>query len=330
MSRLRGNPSMSGIRVATSDDELETLVRNVAMDKLLIIYFYLPWCGSCQKINPLVDAFADKYGQAAVFIRVNAEKCPGAAKKHHVSKVPIFMLFINRVKVDRVEGASPSELETKIRRNLAEIKVQQAGLNPPVAPMSHAVKMSDVSQFLNKQQCRCINDLVPTPFQAFLDGKKLVSGKGLGRMILVYAFREKMVITALKIKAPVYSGPKTLRFFVNLHKVLDFAVVSQMSCASELTLAETDLTGEHTVELRSGGLVGIENLQIFIPENMTKNRKTEIEFLTLIGAPMSLTTFANNDSSAIATTKSMSVSANAEDILGGAGPSKRATADAYI
>ncbi|ODM90241.1 Thioredoxin-like protein 1 [Orchesella cincta] len=328
MSRLRGNPSAAGIRVAGSDQELDALLRGVGAEKLLIIYFYLPWCGSCQKINPTVDALADKYEQA-VFIRVNAEKCPAASKKHHVSKVPIFLLFNNRVKVDRVEGASPSELDSKIRRNLAEIKFQQGGFNPPVAPLPHSFKMTDVSQFLNKQQCRCINDLIPTPFQAFLDGKKLVSGKGLGRMILVYAFREKMVITGLKIKAPVYSGPKILRFFVNLHKVLDFAVVSQMSSTQELSLTEPDLSGEHTVELRSGGLVGVENLQIYIPENMTKNRKTEIEFLTLIGAPMSLTTFANIDSSAIATTKSMSVSANAEDILGAAGPSKRTTADAY-
>jgi len=99
-------------------------------------------------------------------------------------------------KLSYFQGASPSELESKIRRNMVEIKLQQNMLlNPPSAPMPHALKMSDVSAFLNKAQCRCINDLVPTPFQAFLDGKKLVSGKGLGRMILVYAFREKMVVS---------------------------------------------------------------------------------------------------------------------------------------
>jgi len=105
MSKLKGNPSINGnaIRMASSDEEFDNMLRSLGgPEKLLVIYFYLPWCGSCQKINPTVEALADKYGQA-IFIRVNAEKCTSASRKHHISKVPIFLLFNNRVKVDRVE-----------------------------------------------------------------------------------------------------------------------------------------------------------------------------------------------------------------------------------
>lgn len=224
------------MRLVISDGEIESTIKNLSANKLLVIYFYLPWCGSCQKMNPSVDAIATKYSHV-MFIQANAEKCPMTTKKNHIFKVPLFLLFNNRVKVDRIEGASPSELEAKIRRNLVDIQSQKNG--PPSIPgpsqgILALTKMADLTPYLNKPQCRCINDLVPTPFQSFLEGKKLVSGKGVGRMILVYAYKEKMVISALKIKAPAYSGPKVLRFFVNLSKVLDFAVVSQMSSTQEI------------------------------------------------------------------------------------------------
>lgn len=78
------------------------------------------------------------------------------------------------------------------------------------------------------------------------------------------------------------------------------------------SLTEEYLTGDHSIELKSGGLVGVENLQIYIPENMTKNRKTEIESLTIIGAPMSLTSFAGLDSKAL-TRNVISITSNVSE-----------------
>lgn len=228
--------SSSGYVIHVSNDsEADSKLKTLGADHLLVLYFSLPWCGSCQKANPSVDSLANQY-EDVVFLQVNAEKCSGTTRKYNVSRVPVFLLFANKVRVDRVEGASPGELEMKIRRNLVEMNRQkQALLNAPTKNKTNTiVKMADVTPYLDKPHCRCINDLVPTPFQAFLEGKKLVSGKGVGRMILVYAFTEKMNIAALRLKAPVFSGPKVMRFFVNLSKVLDFAVVSQMSSTNEL------------------------------------------------------------------------------------------------
>jgi len=294
----KNSEQLEGIRRIASDDELNHHLKGLGPDRLIIVYFSLPWCGSCQKMNPAVESLCNKYGEEASFLQVNADKCPASTKKHHVTKVPVFLLFNNRIRVDRVEGASPSELESKIRRNLADIHFQAQGLIPQPQPLmpvvTQAVKMADVTPYFNKSQCRCINDLIPTPFSAFIDGHKLISGKGIGRMILVYAFKEKMVITGFKIKAPVFSAPKILRFFVNLHKVLDFNVVSQMSSSVEVSLGESDINGDHAVDFKAGGIVGVQNLQIYVSENMTKNRRTEIDSLTLLGAPLALTGYANS------------------------------------
>jgi hypothetical protein len=56
------------------------------------------------------------------------------------------------------------------------------------------MKMMDLSPYFDKKNCRCVNDLTPTGFQGFLEGKKLASGKGNGRLLLVYTFTEKMVV----------------------------------------------------------------------------------------------------------------------------------------
>jgi len=297
LKQMESEP-LDGIRHIASDDELAHHMKGIGGDRLLVLYFSLPWCGSCQKVNPAVEVLSTKYSDDVSFFQVNADKCPASTRKHHITKVPVFLLFANKVRVDRVEGASPSELESKIRRNLADLRFQAQGLIPQpqtlTSVVSHAVKMADVTPWMDRSQCRCVNDLTPTPFQQFIEGKKLVSGRGVGRMILVYAFKEKMVINGFKIRAPVYSAPKILRFFVNLHKVLDFAVVSQMSSSQEVSIGETDLSGDHTIEFKAGGMIGVQNLQIYVSENMTKNRKTEIDSLTLIGAPMSLTGYANS------------------------------------
>lgn len=233
-TRTASSTKTSGgiMRLIISDQELGSTILNLGTNKLLVVYFYLPWCGSCQKINPSVDALATKYSHV-IFVQADAEKCPMTTKKHRIYKVPVFILFNNRTKVDRVEGPSPIELEAKIRRILEDIQTQKI---PPIPSKmaSQPGKTMDLTQYLNKSQCRCVNDLAPTSIQTFLDGKKLVSGKGLGRLILVYAFKEKMLVTGFKIKAPVYSGPKVLRFFVNLSKVLDFAIVSQLSSNQEI------------------------------------------------------------------------------------------------
>ncbi len=63
---------------------------------------------------------------------------------------------------------------------------QQRGQVPP--------KMTDISEYLDRRNCQVVNDLLPSSLQEFLEGNRLVSGKGIGRLLLVYTFTEKMVV----------------------------------------------------------------------------------------------------------------------------------------
>lgn len=152
-----------------------------------------------------------------------------SSKKHRITKVPIFVLYNNRTRVDRVEvtewqpckkhyvdifsfrikfqGASPVELESKIKRIQNDIDYKKVGGLTPTAAMTSmgmpsqigggagTPKMGDISDYLDRKNCRVVNDLLPTPFSGFLEGNKLVSGRGMGRLLLVYSFTEKMMVS---------------------------------------------------------------------------------------------------------------------------------------
>lgn len=64
---------------------------------------------------------------------------------------------------------------------------------PDVGPVS------EVTSFLETTGCRVINDLSPSSFDSFLSGKKLISGKGSGKLLLVYTFKEKLIVIFVKL-----------------------------------------------------------------------------------------------------------------------------------
>lgn len=61
---------MTGIRTMNNDDELETMIRGMGGERCTVVYFFLPWCGSCQKMNPFVDNIAEK-NPNTLFLKVD-------------------------------------------------------------------------------------------------------------------------------------------------------------------------------------------------------------------------------------------------------------------
>jgi len=310
---------MTGVKLVQTDKELDTMVQNFGAGKCLVIYFYLPWCPSCLRMSPVVNSIADRFTDV-LFLKVDAEKCVDSARKYRISKVPLFILFNNMKRVDRVEGAAATELERKIQKIQGDLEYHhksggRLGLSPdleesstlaqrakagqgggpstsgaakPTSMIIPNKQLTDLNSYLDRRNCRVLNDLVPTAFQGFLEGNKLVSGKGVGRMLLVYAFSEKMMIHSFKIQAPVHSGPRVLKFFTSLGKVADINDIYDLTPVQEVTLNADDLRGDHYIELKHSNFIGVNGIQIYITENMTKSRRIEIEHLFLHGAPLSM------------------------------------------
>ncbi|ODM94509.1 Thioredoxin-like protein 1 [Orchesella cincta] len=278
---------MSNIKIVADDDEFNAVIK-AAGDDLVVIDFFTTWCRPCRSMEPVFEEMAMRYPKV-IFLKVDADKCFDTAMSYRVTGVPYFVIYFNKMVVETVQGANQQELELKIR--LAEIESRRAAALQQNAPnlattISTFGRLGSIAQYIDFERSQCINDLSPTSFHNFLIGKKLVSGKGSGKLLLLYAFTQKVMLQSFKIRANPQTGPKVLRFFINHPKVLDFGVGSTLAPSQEVTLSHQDLTAERAIELRSGGFQMVTNVQIFVTSGQSKNSKIEIESLQLFGAPV--------------------------------------------
>merc|ERR1712116_71733 len=117
------------------------------------------------------------------------------------------------------------------------------------------------------------------------------------QLIISLAFNQTLKIHSLKIKAPKDQGPKTLRLFINQPRTLDFDSAESAQPTQEIILQPGDLDG-NPVLLRFVKFQNVQNLIIFIKDNLTGTETTRIDHLALYGSP--LTTTNMNDFKRIA------------------------------
>lgn len=54
----------------------------------IIIDFNATWCGPCQRFAPIFEAVAKEYKGKAIFMSVNVDNSPNAARQFEVSAIP--------------------------------------------------------------------------------------------------------------------------------------------------------------------------------------------------------------------------------------------------
>lgn len=110
----------------------------------------------------------------------------------------------------------------------------------------------DLSPFILKQQCECLNESDDHPFTHCLtaDGgflqsdcdeqvillthRKIVLLKLKFQLILSITFNQAVKIHSLKIKAPVDKGPKNIKLFINQPRTLDFDLADNYTSVQDV------------------------------------------------------------------------------------------------
>lgn len=81
----------------------------------VVVEFYATWCPHCQKMQPVLQSFAEQNQGAARVVRFDVDQNPQLVSRYHVGPVPSFFIFKNGNVVDKFVG------ETDASRLSAEI-----------------------------------------------------------------------------------------------------------------------------------------------------------------------------------------------------------------
>ena len=94
----------------------------IESDLPVLVDFWAPWCGPCQRIGPILEELAGDYAGRLRIAKVNTEENQVQAGEYGVRGIPTMILFRNGNEVDRIVGALPKlVLQLWIEESIAGI-----------------------------------------------------------------------------------------------------------------------------------------------------------------------------------------------------------------
>ncbi len=72
-------------------DEFQQMIESEEMP--IMVNFGTSWCGSCKKIEPLIDKVLENFNDKVKYCKINVEKSPELTKKYNVVTIPTVIFF---------------------------------------------------------------------------------------------------------------------------------------------------------------------------------------------------------------------------------------------
>lgn len=96
--------------VTFTDDNFQSAVLD--SDKPVLVDFWAPWCGPCQRLTPTIEELASEYEGRVVVGKLNTDENPQTATSQQISAIPTVMLFKNGQLVEngRFVGLTPKDM----------------------------------------------------------------------------------------------------------------------------------------------------------------------------------------------------------------------------
>jgi len=205
--------------------------------------------------------------------------------------MPTFIFFRARTRVARIQGADPLALEAKIVE-LAGRESSSAGATGDSSSGQSYGPHVDLTTFITKGGCECLNESDDHPLAHCLDGRKdtYLESDCDEQLIITIAFSQPIKLHSIKLRAPNEYGPKSLKFFLNQPSSLDFDKAESSEPVQLVVLKTDDLSDDaEPVQLKYVKFQNVNSLTIFVKDNQTGTETTRIGQLILIGSPVAAT-----------------------------------------
>ncbi|MCS7306622.1 MAG: thioredoxin [Thermoguttaceae bacterium] len=95
---------MSAIIELTEENFQQEVIES---DKLVLVDFWAPWCGPCQRIAPIVEQLAAENPGSLKVGKVNVDQQPQLAAQFGINSIPTLMLFKNGRVFQTLIGLQP-------------------------------------------------------------------------------------------------------------------------------------------------------------------------------------------------------------------------------
>jgi thioredoxin 1 len=112
-----GKPVVGGA-VADGASTMDTYLKSVTKDKLVLVDFNATWCGPCKKLKPIVEKLAKKHSALVELKAIDVDQNTALADAMHINSIPLLILYKQGKEVWRYMGlAAEQEVEKAILDN---------------------------------------------------------------------------------------------------------------------------------------------------------------------------------------------------------------------